>query len=438
MSPSGAAYIAGSVRKAGHSVEVFDCYVTENLIEELKKKLSLFKPNVVGLSITIVTTDIRDEESEFNTKYIDMRPRIKGIAETIKQNSEAVIVLGGSGFNYYAKDWLNYLNIDYGIRGEGENAFPLFLEKIEKSEDISGVPGCIYRTSDGLNTMSRDHIKYLDHTAFPAYDLFDINKYNEQNISYALYTKRGCAFRCTFCPHSSLEGTRYRIKSPQRVADEIEHVMKSANSEQINFCDNSFNCPKAHAEAICREIINRRIKVRWKSGAIKPIRITGDFCRLMKESGCDYVGLSIESASEKMLLNMNRGYKTADIREALDSLSDSDIPIGLSLLIGAPGETPETISETLNVVDSYPWIRSIWINIGLFLWTHHQKILDDARRDGQLKDDRQLFDGAYYISPELPKDYMISFIESLKTRNNFTVQVNKPYMEYSKRVNTIE
>lgn len=438
MCPSGAAYIAGAVRNAGHSTEVFDCYAEENLTAKLREKLFQFNPDVIGISITIVTTDILDEESDFGTKYIDMRPRIKDVVDTIKRNSEADIILGGSGFNYYAKNWLNYLNLDYGIRGEGENAFPLFLERLERNEDVRTVPGCVYRASADFNTIARDHIKDLDRTVFPAYDMFNFNKYNEQNIAYALYTKRGCAFRCTFCPHSSLEGTRYRLKSPIRVADEIEHVLKSTNSKWIDFCDNSFNCPKTHAEAICREIINRHLQFSWKSGGIKPLKVTGDFCRLMKDSGCDYVGLSIETASEKMLQNMNRGYKTTDIRQALDNLSASDIPFGVSILIGAPGETPETISETLSVVDSYPAIRSIWINIGLYLWTDHQKILSDARKEDQLKDDRQLFDGAYYISPELPKDYMISFIESLKRRKYCSVQVNKPYAEYFKRVNSID
>ena len=56
--------------------------------------------------------------------------------------------------------------------------------------------------------------------------------------------------------------------------------------------------------------------------------------------------------------------------------------------------------------------------------------LDDARKAGQLDQDQELFDGAYYMSPELPKDYMIELIESLRTREDCTVQVNKPYVAY--------
>ena len=131
-----------------------------------------------------------------------------------------------------------------------------------------------------------------------------------------------------------------------------------------------------------------------------------------------------------MLKRMGRGYKPEHIRQALSSLSKSDIPFGISLLIGAPGETPETIAETFDLIDSFQMPIETWVSIGICLWTHHQEVLDDAREDGQLKDDRELFDGAYYVSPELPKDYMIELIESLGARENYTVQVNKPYVEY--------
>jgi hypothetical protein len=122
----------------------------------------------------------------------------------------------------------------------------------------------------------------------------------------------------------------------------------------------------------------------------------------------------------------------------LDSLSSSDPPFGLSILLGAPGETPETIAETFDVVDRYPQVQGIWVKVGIYLWTHHQKVLEIARQEGQLKDDRELFDGAYYISPELPESYMIDLIASLQSREGCSVQVNKPYSSYEKQVSSRE
>ena len=438
MSPGGPAYIAGAVRKAGHEVDVFDSFLAKDLVREWEAKLIAFEPDVVGISITAVTADVRDPGApEFGTRYVDFRPRIKQLVDMVKQHSNARIVPGGSGFNYYAREWLDYLDLDYGIRGESEFSFPLLLERFEQDEEFRDVPGSISREDDGFHKAPRDHVRDFDQAAFPAYDLFDLDEYRNLNLPYALFTKRGCPFRCSFCPHSSLEGTRYRLKSPTRVVDEIEHVMATTGATTFNFCDNSFNNPKHHAEAICREIIDRGLDIRWRTGAMKPLALTGDFCRLTKEAGCKYIGLAVESASEKMLANMHRGYKVADVIQALDSLSQSGIPFGIFTLLGAPGETPETIAETFDVVDRYPKITQTWVTIALFLWTCHQKVLEEASHSGQFKDDRELFDGAYYISPALTEDYMVNLIASLNQRENFLVQVNKPFATYPKQVNIL-
>jgi len=436
MSPSGAAYIAGAAIKAGHDVSIFDCYAVRDPNRKLKEKLDQFNPDVVGISIIVVTNDIIDKQTEFGTRYIDLRPEIKNIVNTIKQNTNAHIVLGGSGFNYFAKDWFDYLNLDYGIRGEGEYSFPLYLKRLKEGGDIYSIPGCAFKKDGNIHKVARDWIKDLDNTGYPAYDLFDLAKYKD--TPFVILTKRGCSFHCTYCPYPSLEGTHYRLKSAKRVVNEIQHLMKISDSATIGFCDNSFNVPQKHAEAICEEIIDHRIEIKWISAnGFKPLGITKEFCRLLKASGCNYVGLSIETASEKMLSAMNKGFKIKDVRKSMDNLSNSDIPFGLSILIGAPGETPETISETLSIVDNYPQVKRIFVTIGLYLWTHYQKILDVARQEGQLKDDRELFNGAYYISPELPKEYMMDFFESLKSRKNCYFQVNKPYSTYRKKVNGI-
>jgi len=127
---------------------------------------------------------------------------------------------------------------------------------------------------------------------------------------------------------------------------------------------------------------------------------------------------------------MHRGYTVKQVKNALVCLSRSGIPFGVSLMLGAPGETPETVAETFAVIDSFPARQWTWVTIGLNLWTHHQQVLDDARRDGQLKDDRELFNEVNYISPELPKAYMLDLIDSLKERENCHFQVNKPYAAY--------
>ncbi|MFX1500492.1 MAG: B12-binding domain-containing radical SAM protein [Promethearchaeota archaeon] len=433
MIPSGAAYIAGAVLKVGYQVDVFECFFANNLLEELEEKIKSFNPDVIGISIMLVTGDIYDKESEFYTKYFDSRPKIKNIIDCIKRTTKAHIILGGPGFNYYGQNWLKYLDLDYGIRGEGENSFPLYLKELEKRGNIYKIPGSIFRINNDFKTIPRELIKNLDDTAFPAYELFNLDKFREYKIPCAILTKRRCVFNCIFCPYSSLEGKKYRLKSPKRVINEIEHVLDTKKVNLINFCDNSFNVPKRHSEDICREIIDNKISISWTSGSIKPLGITDEYCALLKKSGCKYVNLAIESASEIILKKMRRGYKVSDVENALENFSNSSIPFGISILIGNPGETPNTISETFNIIEKYPLINDIWVSIGLYLWTHHQELLDIAIKDGQHQDDAELFNGEYYISPELDKEFMKEFIESLSNRENLKFQVNIPYVGYKKK-----
>jgi anaerobic magnesium-protoporphyrin IX monomethyl ester cyclase len=129
-SPSGPAYIAGAARQAGHNVAVYESLFAVDLASELTAKLEAFQPNVVGISIRLVHGDVLDAGAPLGTRHIDLRPRIKEIVNIVRQNSTAFIVLGGPGFNYYTVDWLCYLGVGYGIRGEGEEAFPLFLNRL--------------------------------------------------------------------------------------------------------------------------------------------------------------------------------------------------------------------------------------------------------------------------------------------------------------------
>ncbi len=156
--------------------------------------------------------------------------------------------------------------------------FPLYLKRLEEGGDITTIPGCVFRQAGQIVKTPREFIENLDVTAFPAYELFDLNKYYEHNISPAILTERGCAFQCTYCPYSSLEGNRYRLKSPARVVDEIEHVQRVKRPKLFVFCDNNFNVPRPPAEAICQEILARKLNIRWGTGDLRPMGITDEFC----------------------------------------------------------------------------------------------------------------------------------------------------------------
>jgi radical SAM superfamily enzyme YgiQ (UPF0313 family) len=429
-SPIGPAYIAGALLRAGHQVEPFECLFAQDLMTELRSRIKQFDPDVIGISVRLVHGYIFDETAPYHTRFLDLRANVRQVVEAVRQTTHAPIVLGGPGFNYFARDWLEYLNLDYGICGEADFSFPVFLEQLEKGGDLASVPGCIFRKNGQIHAVPRDQVADLDQTAFPAYELFDLEHYQRQGIAPGILTKRGCAFQCTYCPYRSLEGARYRLKTPSRVVNEIVHIQRLSTSDRIMFCENNFNVPKPHAEAICREILARKLEIHWGTGDLRPMNITEDFCQLMKESGCNYLNLSIESGSKKMLRLMQRGYTLGDACQSLACLEKAGIPFGVSLMIGAPGETPETVAESLALIDRFHIPLGTWVTIGICLWTPLQKVLQEARSAGQLGDDSELFAGSTYLSPELPEKYMRALIETLQSKQGVAVQVNKPFGSY--------
>jgi radical SAM superfamily enzyme YgiQ (UPF0313 family) len=255
--------------------------------------------------------------------------------------------------------------------------------------------------------------------------LLDLGRYAERKITPAIFTKRGCAFRCTFCPYGKLEGRRYRLKSPERVLAEVRHILQHAPGRRIMFCDNSFNAPRRHAEALCQTIAAAHLDFEWGTGDLKPVGIDGEFCRRMEEAGCFYASLAHESASDTMLKRMQRGYTAQQVRQSLEALSRSKLPFGASLMFGAPGETPETIAETLRVMDQYQIPLGVWVTIGIYLWTDYQDIVAEARQAGALKAGQSLFDGPVYLSPDLPKSYVVELVGALRARPGYTVQINR-------------
>ena len=424
--PTGPVYVAGAVREAGHEVQIYERLFAADPATELTAKLKDFQPDVIGVSIRLVFGDEIDLDAPLGTRHTDLRPRVKEITDILRQVSPARIVLGGPGFNYYARDWLEYLGLAYGIRGEGEKALPLYLERLAEGGDIYSVPGSVVREDGGFHAVAPCLVQDLDKQALPAYDLVDWLPYAGRKITPAIFTKRGCAFSCSYCPYSKLEGKRYRLKSPQRVLAEARHSLRHTNSNRVMFCDNNFNAPRQHAEAICKAIIAEKAGFQWGTGDLRPVGVTDDFCRLMEDSGCFYANLAIESASAAMLKSMKRGYTVRQVQQSLVALSRSKIPFGASLLLGAPGETPETIAETLRVLDDYEIPNGVWVTIGVYLWTDYQDIVAEARRAGILKDDSELFSGSVYLSPGLPRSYLQELPEMLRLRPGYSVQFNKP------------
>ena len=142
MSPVGAAGIAGAALAAGHRVTVFDCLPDQGDETRFLACLEQFEPDVVGLSIPLVTCRIAENPLPNGFSFTDIRPMLKRLVALVRKHTNAQVVAGGSGFNYFPADWLFCLDIEYGMKFSGRERGADGTRRRNESTPDPGTTGC--------------------------------------------------------------------------------------------------------------------------------------------------------------------------------------------------------------------------------------------------------------------------------------------------------
>lgn len=240
----------------------------------------------------------------------------KKIKETLKNTK---IVLGGPQTR--EENNLNYLKV------EGEGEIPL-------SKIVSGSPE---------ETFSYQEIEELDKLAFPTFQDYDFSFYKK----LPLLSSRGCIRRCKFCSEWSLY-KKFRQHSPLYMVELIEHLIERYGIYQFSFQDSLINANLPWLEEFCKLIINRKIKINWEAQVIIRKDMHSDLFRLMKKSGCINLFIGLESGSDKVLQEMDKGFDTSQAYEFFCKLKRERLNFEVSLIIGYPTESEEDFLKTIN------------------------------------------------------------------------------------------
>ena len=333
--PIGAAYIAAAVRKAGHVTRIYDaCFAADNYAEELAVAIDEFEPDVIGLSIRNV-----DNVAFPNvTCYLDRYQKI--VSACRKRRPDATLFVGGSAFSLFPEEFAKKLDIDYGIVGEGENVFVKMVEEIDQHGKVVGA------YADEAGVVFPGKVANLDAAVDPARDLLDVSRYFAEGGSINIQTKRGCIYKCIYCTYPVLEGNEVRMREPKLVVDEIERAVQEHGVDFFFFVDNVFNYPAEHCEAICREILDRKLKIRW-TAYVTPANCTRKMFDLMKESGCQSMDFGTDCFSDSQLKRMGKSFAVKDVFKVSSWCRELDIKFNHSLIIGGPGENWDTLKETV-------------------------------------------------------------------------------------------
>jgi radical SAM superfamily enzyme YgiQ (UPF0313 family) len=387
--PLGLASLAAVLQSQGLEVKGTDLCFEPDWRAVLEGDLDSFRPDCIGLSI-------RNLDNVSYPRSIAYLPFIREVVQVCRDRSAAPVVLGGSGFTLLPERVLRYLAADYGIVGEGEQAlidlltrlFPQPGEKAPLDLGMGKPGGEVLRQGEAVD---------VNRQPWPDRRLFAAASYRKRGALANVQTKRGCPFECIYCTYPLIEGRRVRARTPAGVVGEIKALVDQG-LDYIFFVDNNFNFPAEQAGEVCREIIREGVPLRW-TAYVNPGFMSDSLGEVMKASGCAALEFGLDAASPAQLLRLGKNFSVDQIRESARICREREIPFCFSLLLGGPGETADTLEETLAEVEALePTAVICMTGIRIFPGT---RLAEIAQEDGLLPAAWDPLVPVFYLAPQV-------------------------------------
>ena len=375
--PLGLDYVAGALSPA-HRVRIADLQVVDRTA--LAALLDAFNPEVIGIACrNIDTTDA--------TEPLFLLHDYRELVRWLRERSPAVIVCGGSGFTIMPERIFSFLGVDYGIVGEGER-FDLLVDALANGRDPTGIPGVLVAGGDA--TQPPPWPGALDRR-LPARD--------EQSTFYVrsggmlnLQTKRGCSFRCLYCPYPRIEGGVHRLVAPEEVA-RIALGLQAAGARYLFITDSAFNSDVGHSLAVAEALREHKLAIPW-GAFFAPIPLPPDYFTAMAAAGCRHVEFGTESLAGAMLRTYRKPFRPPDVLVAHRQARAAGLHVAHYFLLGGPGETAATVAETLDAIEQFEkTVCFFFIGIRIYPGTG---LYDQALAEGRIDMDTDLLHPVFY------------------------------------------
>ena len=335
--PLGLLYLAARLEKAGHEVFLEDGQLCRSPLRRLKRTLQRLDPQVVGITSFSIN--------------LAMASRMLQMVKRLCPG--AVTVWGGPHVSFADEDILRHHTwVDVIVRGEGEETLVELMEKVRESGRFDNVLGISWRETDGsiYRNPSRPFREDLDQLPRPAWHLLKLSQYRAFGDGASVLTSRGCPHRCVFCVGRKMIGAKGRFRSPASVVDEMEALV-NLGFRRIRVEDDLFTFRRERTLAICQELTRRGLSVKWRAYA-RVDTVDLELLSRMRQAGCERILFGAESGSPEILQHIRKGITPEQTRRAVEMARDAGIGVLASFVLGLPGETPQTLRQTLKFADS--------------------------------------------------------------------------------------
>jgi radical SAM superfamily enzyme YgiQ (UPF0313 family) len=384
--PYGLGLVAAALRQDGHEVAFVDLMDCPDPEASIRQAINEHEPEVIGISVRNI-----DDQNRQDPQFL--LNKVRGVVSACRASVPIPIVLGGPGYSIFPRATLAYLGADFGIRGDGEVAFPALLSCLADGEDPCYVPGV--QVPGATENASLACIADLD--AFPPWDDALKGDLQAEDFWIPLQTRRGCPNDCSYCSTAFIQGRTLRTRSPGPVLDTISEL-SGRGFRRFYFVDNSFNIPESLAVELCRGLRGLSHPVTWRC-ILYPQSVKQDLVTAMAAAGCVEVSLGFESGSPLILKEMNKHYSPEDVRRTSDLLANQGIRRMGFLLLGGPGETRATVEESLAFARSLN-LDGLKVTVGLRIYPE-TPLARRAIQEGLLAPEDDLLHPRFYLAPGL-------------------------------------
>jgi len=345
--PLGLGYLAATLKKEHYSVQIANYSLGNYSLSQALSEIIALKPNFIGLTL-------------YSFAYNSVKIMI---SEIKKKLPETKIAVGGPHASALPLETLKDLKADFSIVGEGEEILPKLIHCLEHNTPLTSLSGIAYwQEGRPIYQSGTNIVKDLDSLPLPDWESMPPFMYHDtagaifskKFLTAPILTSRGCPHHCTFCASYLLHGRKYRKRSPERVVAEIAFLAKTYGVKEFLIFDDTFGEDKQHAQAICEQILKKKLKISWRTPVgVRLDTIDTELLAIFKSSGCYQLGFGIESLSPQILSATKKPLYKKTITKQIELAKKQGIETMGYFILGLPEDTVQSIEETIQfAVDS--------------------------------------------------------------------------------------
>ena len=389
--PIGVDYVATALR-GRHELRVLDLADDD---ADLASTCREYRPEIVGLSI-------RNVDSAETTDPEGFLPELERVVARVRASSDAHLVLGGPGFSIFPLALMARLRADYGILGEGER-FPALLDALARglAPAATELPGVLVgdRPASQPEPWTGSPVRRLTSPA-------TVGHYLRWGGMLNVQTKRGCPFRCTYCTYPAIEGRTLRLFAPEDVADEWQ-LLAQAGAKFLFVTDAVFNSHVRHNLAVADAVMRQVPSLPW-GAFFAPLRPPLGYYRRLRDAGLTHAEFGTESLSPAMLRAYRKPFTVEHALHAHAEARAAGLHVAHYILLGGPGESHATVTETLDRCDRLD-DAALFFFCGVRIYPR-TALYATALDEGQVEPGQNLLTPRFYAPAGLPVETIAEMV----------------------------